>query len=145
MIDREEFDIQWYPKMPWIENKACSRHLGGIHIRADGIVVPCSEAPDHWSLGDIREKNLKEIVESPKVQRFREVYSNLHGKCSPENCEMSAKNLCYGCRTRSYDDTAFNDKGEFDTNNLDPDGFFGGDPACWRGVKSEAKGTDSQS
>jgi len=139
MIDREEFDIQWYPKMPWIENKACSRHHGGVHIRADGIVVPCSEAPDHWALGDIRKKKLRDIIQNPVINRFRNMYSELHkdGKCSPDNCEMSAKGLCYGCRTRSYDDSAFDDEGEYNVKNLDPECFFGGDPACWRGVKTK--------
>jgi radical SAM protein with 4Fe4S-binding SPASM domain len=141
MIDREEFDIQWYPQMPWIENKACSRHLGGIHIRADGIVVPCSEAPDHWALGDIRKQKLKDIIKNPIITRFRCIYDNLHkeSKCSPNNCDMSAKGLCYGCRTWSYDDSAFDDKGNYDINNLDPEKFFDGDPACWRGVKKGGK------
>jgi len=141
MIDREEFDIQWYPKMPWIENKACSRHLGGVHIRADGIVVPCSEAPDHWALGDIREKKLREIINNPIIERFRCVYDSLdkNSKCSPLNCEMAAKQKCYGCRTRSYDDSAFDEDGSYDVKNLDPERFFGGDPACWRGVKKSEK------
>jgi len=101
-IDREEFKIEWYAKSPWVENKACSRHLGGIHIRADGIVVPCSEAPNYWALGDIRKKTLKEIVNDKKVQKFRNIYSNLHTseKCSPKNCEMASEGKCYGCRTR---------------------------------------------
>jgi len=140
-IDREEYDIQWYPKMPWVENKACSRHLGGIHIRADGIVVPCSEAPDHWALGNIRKNKLREIINNPIVMRFRNIYSELHknGKCSPINCEMAAKEQCYGCRTRSYDDSAFDDEGNYDINNLDPESFFGGDPACWRNIKKDKK------
>lgn len=136
-IDRNEFGIMWYAKMPWIENKACSRHLGGIHVRADGIVVPCSEAPDYWALGDIREKSLKEIIRNPIVKKFRNVYSNLHGSCSVENCEMSKKQLCYGCRTRAYDDSAYDDDGNYDVNKLNPDAFFGGDPACWRGLKDK--------
>jgi len=141
MIDREEFDIQWYPLMPWVENKACSRHLGGIHIRADGVVVPCSEAPDHWALGDIRKEKLKDIINNPKVQKFRNMYSELHqlSCCSPLNCEMSAKGMCYGCRTRAYDDSAFDNKGKYDVKNLKPQMFFGGDPACWRSLKQDKK------
>lgn len=133
-IDREEFNIIWEPTTPWIENKACSRHLGGVHIRADGIVVPCSEAPDFWALGDIRKQSLKEIIASPKVEKFRQIYSNLHedSKCSPRKCEMAAQFKCYGCRTRAYDDSAFDKKGTYDTARLDPEAFFAGDPACWR-------------
>ena len=136
-IDGTEFDIHWEPLTPWVENKACSRHLGGIHIRADGIVVPCSEAPDHWALGDIRERSLKEIVTDEKVKRFRNVYSELHGKCNSKNCEMAEQQKCYGCRTRSYDDSAYDDEGNYDPDKLDPEAYFGGDPACWRGLKTD--------
>lgn len=138
-IDAKEFNIHWKPLTPWVENKACSRHLGGIHIRADGIVVPCSEAPDHWALGDIRKQSLSEIIQNPTVKKFRNMYSELHetGICSPKNCEMAAQHLCYGCRTRSYDDSAYDDEGNYDINNINPHAFFGGDPACWRAVENK--------
>jgi radical SAM protein with 4Fe4S-binding SPASM domain len=136
-IDREEFGIFWEAQSPWVENKACSRHLGGMHIRADGIVLPCSEAPDYWALGDIRKQSLKEIASSQKVEKFRNIYSQLHenSKCSPKNCPLSAEGKCYGCRTRAYDDSAFDEKGKFDMLNLDPEAFFYADPACWRCAK----------
>ncbi len=133
-IDGKEFGIHWKAESPWVENKACSRHLGGVHVRADGIVVPCSEAPDYWALGDIRTSSLKDIVCSPRIRKFREIYSQLHetSKCSPAKCPLSAENKCYGCRTRAYDDSAFNEKGVFDPARLNPEAFFAGDPACWR-------------
>jgi len=107
-IDDKEFDIHWKAESPWVENKACSRHLGGIHVRADGIVVPCSEAPDFWALGDIRKNTLKEIVFSDKVKKFRGIYDQLHdSQCSPARCPLAAQQKCYGCRTRAYDDSAF--------------------------------------
>lgn len=134
-IDREEFNIFWEAQSPWIENKACSRHLGGLHIRADGIVVPCSEAPDYWALGDIRKQSLEEIISSEKVEKFRQIYSQLHesSKCSTKKCKLSAEYKCYGCRTRAYDDSAFDEKGNYDVARLDPEAFFAGDPACWLG------------
>lgn len=133
-IDGAEFNIHWKAESPWVENKACSRHLAGVHVRADGIVVPCSEAPDYWALGDIRKDSFKNIVSSDKVKKFRNIYSELHenSKCSTKNCPLSAEAICYGCRTRSYDDSGFNDKGEYDPLRLDPEAFFDGDPACWR-------------
>lgn len=133
-IDREEFGIYWEAQSPWVENKACSRHLGGMHIRSDGIVVPCSEAPDYWALGDIRKESLKDIVTSAKVKKFRDLYTQLHenSKCSPEHCPLSAKQKCYGCRTRAYDDSAFDESGGYDIARLNPEAFFAGDPACWR-------------
>jgi len=136
-IDGKEFGIHWKALSPWVENKACSRHLGGIHVRADGVVVPCSEAPDFWALGHIRKNSLKEIVASEKVQKFRNIYSQLHenSKCSAKNCEMSREKKCYGCRTRAYDDSGFDEKGNFDPARMDPEAFFAGDPACWRSVK----------
>lgn len=139
-IDSEEFGIYWEAKSPWVENKACSRHLAGIHVRADGIVVPCSEAPDYWALGDIRKNSLKEIVMSDKVQKFRGVYTQIHqsSKCSPKNCSLSAEQKCYGCRTRAFDDSAFDIKGEYDAAKLDPESFFGGDPACWNQNKCDS-------
>jgi radical SAM protein with 4Fe4S-binding SPASM domain len=144
-IDGEEFGIEWEPLTPWVENKACSRHLGGIHIRADGIVVPCSEAPDYWALGDIRKESLADIISNPLVKKFRNMYSELHGKCSPKNCTMAAQGMCYGCRTRSYDDSAYDDEGNYDVSNLDPEAFFGGDPACWRGMEEKQTEKEAQS
>jgi len=134
-IDGREFGIHWEAQSPWVENKACSRHLGGIHIKADGIVLPCSETPDQWALGDIRKNSLAEIVKSEKVKRFRDIYSQLHedSKCSKKNCPLSARGECYGCRTRAYDDSAFDKDGRYDISRLEPDAFFAGDPACWRG------------
>jgi radical SAM protein with 4Fe4S-binding SPASM domain len=132
-IDGREFDIHWKAESPWVENKACSRHLGGIHVRADGIVLPCSEAPDHWALGDIRKNTLKEIIVSEKVKKFRGIYDQLHdSQCSPDHCPLAAKQKCYGCRTRAYDDSAFGKDGSYDPDRLHPDAFFDGDPACWR-------------
>jgi radical SAM protein with 4Fe4S-binding SPASM domain len=137
-IDGKEFGIYWKPESPWVENKACSRHLGGIHVRSDGIVVPCSEAPDYWALGEIRKTSLKELVFSEKVKKFRDIYSQLHqnSKCSPKICSLSAERKCYGCRTRAYDDLGFDENGNFDPTKLDPEAFFAGDPACWRNVKT---------
>lgn len=138
-IDGEEFDIHWVPESPWVENKACSRHLGGIHVRADGYVMPCSEAPDVWALGHIRKQQFKEIVASEKVKKFRNIYSELHetAKCHPSNCELSAQRKCYGCRTRSYDDSGFDLDGAYDPSRCDPHTFFAGDPACWRGIPEQ--------
>jgi len=135
-IDGKEFNIHWKAESPWIENKACSRHLGGVHVRADGIVLPCSEAPDQWALGNIRKKSLKAIVTSKEVARFRNIYSYLHenSKCSAKNCPLSAEGKCYGCRTRAYDDSAFNKEGQYNPLDLNPEAFFAGDPACWRGT-----------
>jgi len=133
-IDGKEFNIHWKAESPWIENKACSRHMGGVHVRADGMVLPCSEAPDVWALGDIRKGTLTEIVTSEKVKKFRNIYSHLHdeGRCSTKNCSLSKEGKCYGCRTRAYDDSAFDEKGQYDISKLDPEAFFAGDPACWR-------------
>ena len=135
-IDRDEFGIYWKAESPWVENKACSRHLGGIHVRADGMIMPCSEAPDFWALGDIRKDDFKKIVVSAKVKKFRDIYSHLHeySKCSSQNCPLSKEGRCYGCRTRAYDDSGFDKKGNFDPSRLDPESFFAGDPACWRGA-----------
>jgi radical SAM protein with 4Fe4S-binding SPASM domain len=133
-IDAKEFGIYWKAKSPWVENKACSRHLGGVHVRADARVLPCSEAPDFWALGNINKERLKKIITSDKVRKFRDIYSQLHenSKCSPKNCPLSKENLCYGCRTRAYDDSGFDKNGVFDPTHLDPEAFFAGDPACWR-------------
>ena len=133
-IDSKEFGIYWKAESPWAENKACSRHLGGVHVRADGIVLPCSEAPDLWALGDIRKEPFKDIVLSEKIKKFRGIYSQLHeySKCSAKNCPLSKEGRCYGCRTRAYDDSGFDENGNYDMSRLDHEAFFGGDPACWR-------------
>jgi radical SAM protein with 4Fe4S-binding SPASM domain len=133
-IDGREFNIHWKAESPWVENKACSRHLGGVHVRADGMVLPCSEAPDEWAFGSIRGTSLADLVSDEKVKKFRNIYSELHTntKCSSSNCSMSAEGRCYGCRTRAYDDSGFDKGGVYHIEDLDPDAFFAGDPACWR-------------
>lgn len=140
-IDGKEFGIYWEAESPWVENKACARHLGGVHVRADGIVLPCSEAPDFWALGDIRKESFKNIVMSEKVKKFRNIYSQLHedSKCSPKNCPLSREGRCYGCRTRAYDDSGFDEDGNYDPSRLDPEAFFAGDSACWREAETERK------
>lgn len=136
-IDAREFGINWKAESPWVENKACSRHLAGVHVRADGMVMPCSEAPDFWALGSIRKQSFGDIVISDKVKKFRDIYSQLHehSKCSVKNCPLSKESRCYGCRTRAYDDSAFDNQGNYDASRLDPEAFFAGDPACWRCAK----------
>jgi radical SAM protein with 4Fe4S-binding SPASM domain len=108
-IDRD-FDEYWEPSTPFC-GRGCNKQYISCYVGSSGVVQPCTgvDIPG----GNIREKNLAEILESSEVfQIARNMEKNIKGACGV--CEH--QNICYGCRG-----LAFYMSGD----------FAGPDPLCW--------------
>lgn len=110
MIDRERFGIIWNSR-PTIAAFSCKRHLYSCLINSQGYVQPCTGVD--MPVGNVREKSLKEILESsPVITNLRNIYENIEGSC--KTCEHNYK--CYGCRGNAYQITG---------------NYLASDPTCW--------------
>ncbi|MDD5085400.1 MAG: radical SAM protein [Candidatus Omnitrophica bacterium] len=130
-IDRG-YGFYWEPNTPWVENKACRRHYLGNFINHVGDVMPCSEAPPEFKLGNIRKQKLSEILASGNVLLYRDIETNLKGACSPENCKYSREKICYGCRVLAYDASGVDKTTKKWHGKTRKEAFFEGDPCCWQ-------------
>jgi len=93
-------------------NRGCAAGVphGYIVIRSNGDVNPCMLL--QTNLGNIKEKNIKEIWENSTLLKKLRSRSLLKGHCG--NCEY--REICAGCRGRAYEETG---------DILSPD------PGCW--------------
>ncbi|MCM8819611.1 MAG: SPASM domain-containing protein [Candidatus Omnitrophica bacterium] len=70
----------------------CSRIAWMIVVRADGVIVPCSQMP-HIELGVINKDDLGSIwLEHPELKRLRE----------RRNISLSSFEFCRGCEFMNY-------------------------------------------
>jgi radical SAM protein with 4Fe4S-binding SPASM domain len=110
-IDKEKFGIVWKSR-PTIAAFSCKRHLYSCLVNAQGFVQPCTGV--NMSVGSIREKTLKEILENSSViTNLRHIYRRIEGPCKA--CEHNRE--CYGCRGNAYQITG---------------NYLASDPTCWR-------------
>jgi radical SAM protein with 4Fe4S-binding SPASM domain len=77
-------------------SKGCLAGGGILFVDAVGKVFPCGYLP--ISVGDIRQANIKQILEQSTVLSQLRDTSLLEGRCS--GCDYAA--VCGGCRARSY-------------------------------------------
>ncbi|MEK6978494.1 MAG: radical SAM protein [Candidatus Hydrothermarchaeota archaeon] len=74
----------------------CAAGVGVLFLTSDGNAQPCSVWP--VSLGNVREKSIKEIWETSPVLKELRTRDQLKGKCGL--CKY--KYLCGGCRADSH-------------------------------------------
>ncbi len=118
-IDRERIGIVWNSH-PTIAAFSCKRHLYSCLINSQGYVQPCTGVD--IPLGNIRERYLKEILESsPVIRNLKEIYEKIEGQC--KTCAYGSE--CYGCRGNAYQITG---------------NYLASDPTCWRCEKTENEG-----
>jgi radical SAM protein with 4Fe4S-binding SPASM domain len=111
-IDRAEFGFDWVPIPPIIAT-TCQKLLYNMYVDCQGNVKPCV-AVDVYA-GNVREKSLKEMLQSKLFQSTRNIKKNIKGKCRA--CEYNlAGSCCGGCRGNTY--------------NMTGD-LFAQDPICW--------------
>ena len=81
----------------WVHNPVgCHAGIAYFSLRPNGDVFPCTFLP--ISVGNIREKSIKDMwLNSPLLKQLRQ-RSQLKGKCG--NCEY--QKTCGGCRGRAY-------------------------------------------
>jgi len=95
-IDAEEYGNAWQPHPPLAASQ-CSRHEYSCTVVANGDINPCPGV--NISVGNIREKSLKEILTSSEVmQDLRHIRQKIKGQCS--SCDLNDN--CYGCRGHAY-------------------------------------------
>ena len=110
-IDKEKYGYTWEAQPPLVGNK-CLRHSFSCLLTSQGDVSPCVGVP--FSVGNIRSRSLKQIIEESEViQNLRDYRNNIKGPC--KKCEKAE--LCYGCRGAAY--------------NLTGD-YLASDPICWK-------------
>lgn len=99
-MDREEFDIDWFP-VPTYVNFQCTELGYGILVDNFGYGRFC---PGIWeSFGNIRsKKTLFNLWKDKKAVAFRiRIKASMEGKC--KNCSYKSENKCgYGCRAYAY-------------------------------------------
>ncbi len=108
-IDEKEFNYSWKPHPPYVAS-GCKNIYFSLLVNIQGYTRPCYGTM--IDLGNIREKSLQELWDSPQLIKIRNIRDYIKGKC--RNCQIDED--CYGCRCRTF---ALTD---------DP---FASDPTCW--------------
>jgi radical SAM protein with 4Fe4S-binding SPASM domain len=109
-LDRDEFLCSWRPHPPLVASQ-CARHEYSCTVTSSGDVHPCPGVD--VSVGNIREKTLRDILkESEVVRDLRDIRNTIKGEC--RECELS--DTCYGCRGHAYQVTG---------------DYLASDPLCW--------------
>jgi len=91
-IDKEEFEKEWNPKTAYpIADSGCAVHYGSAAISQKGNVIICGYLQQ--PLGNIREKKLKEILNSEEVKKIRNVGASLNYPGGRYGCRLNAFNM----------------------------------------------------
>ncbi len=113
-IDQKTFGKTWDIQPPLVGNR-CLRHQFSCLVTSIGEVMPCVGLT--ISMGNIRKKSLKDILDQSIVLKDLKDYRNtIKGPC--RSCEMA--DGCYGCRGATYQITG---------------DYLASDPICWRNCK----------
>lgn len=108
-IDETDFGYTWTPVPPYVATR-CDKLLYNLVVDSQGYVRPCCAIP--MRLGNIREKTLREILETSDIlSKTRNITEYLKGNCG----ECGVADCLYGCRSQAY---------------LDGD-LFGSYSQCW--------------
>ena len=115
-IDRERYGRTWDIQPPLVGNR-CLRHQFSCLVTSKGDVMPCVGVT--LSLGNLRERPLKTIIESnPVLKDLKNHRHTIKGPCG--SCEQAEG--CYGCRGAAYQITG---------------DYLASDPLCWRNCRNE--------
>ncbi len=91
-LDEEVYGITWRPKVFAIAS-SCTDLYVGICVTADGSIQPCLGTK--ITIGNIRDKCLASIWNSPTEKLFRNIDRFLTGPCT--ECVEHYRESCYGC------------------------------------------------
>ncbi len=109
-IDEKEFGHVWTSTPPLV-GENCRRHTYSCLVDSLGFVSPCPGVD--VKVGNIRERSLKDLLESSEVFRnLRQIRERIEGEC--RECALNEK--CYGCRGAAYQQTG---------------NYLASDPLCW--------------
>lgn len=92
-IDQEEFGYTWTPRPPYI-GWYCDFYYYHMYVNIQGDIMSCVGWVLQPPLGNIRTHSLREVWNSPIMQKVRNIDKYLTGTCG--NCPID----CYGCPCR---------------------------------------------
>lgn len=93
-IDKKEHGYFWEPTPPYAGIN-CNYYYYHIVVTIMGDIWPCIGL-SHLTMGNIREKTLRECWESDTMDKIRNIHELLQGTC--KGCSNSKD--CYGCPCR---------------------------------------------
>ena len=93
-IDETEFGYSWIPYPPWVAYR-CRNFYFSMAVDSSGNVQPCSGFHG-ISIGNVREKSLKELWDDPLMKRFRDP-----SRIEP-NYDSNGSLGNYGCKSHAY-------------------------------------------
>jgi len=96
-IDEERYGFTWTPTPPYAGFQ-CQRFLYNLVVDSQGYVLPCFGVEER--VGNIRTTSLKDIWQSPALERNRNVRQHVKGTCA--SCKIGKATGCYGCRGRMH-------------------------------------------
>lgn len=91
--DQEEFGYTWVPSPPYV-GRQCDKYYHGVTVSAYGDLVSC--AASQVSVGNVREKSLRELWNDPFLRKIRHMDELIEGKCRA--CQID----CTGCRAEAF-------------------------------------------
>ena len=94
-LDLEEFGKKWEPTGAYIGENSCNRYCHHLFITKTGEVHPCIGSKE-VNLGNIKNKRLEEMWNSPEMKIIRE--RKYEGKCI--KCRLFIENKCNSCLGR---------------------------------------------
>jgi len=94
-LDQKEYGFDWLPYTP-LTGCGCLQFLYSVYITCEGYVRPCAGVEIKQE--NIREKPLKEILNTNFFQLCLYIDKHLNGKC--KNCVYNSE--CIGCRGIAY-------------------------------------------
>jgi len=94
-IDEKEFGKAWQPTCSYVGEYSCNRYCHHLFITKTGDVHPCIGATNVL-LGNVKDKDLKKLWESPEMKIIRT--RNYDGKC--KYCKLFMEQKCNSCLGR---------------------------------------------
>jgi MoaA/NifB/PqqE/SkfB family radical SAM enzyme len=117
-IDKKEFGRTWQPTCSYVGEHSCNRYCHHLFITKTGDVHPCIGST-HVLLGNIKEKDLKKMWESPEMKIIRA--RNYGGKC--KKCKLFIEHKCNSCLGRYTEN--LNNKDLIKTGKVHTTGCWG--------------------
>ena len=94
-IDEEEFGYSWLVHAP-LTGQGCLQHMYSVYLTSKGFIRPCADV--EIEMFNIKDKKIKDIINSPFFQKVRNIDKHLEGKC--KDCNYLSE--CIGCRGLAF-------------------------------------------
>jgi len=117
-VDKKDFGKSWQPTCSYVGEHSCNRYCHHLFITKTGDVHPCIGSPQIF-LGNVKNKDLKEMWDSPEMKIIRA--RNYDGKC--KKCKLFIDKKCNSCLGRYTEQ--LNNKNLLKTRKVHTTGCWG--------------------